>query len=102
MSSDTSKESLLVTNEELGLIVKALSDYYNRALTKAVKYHGESRPKKIDQALAFIQETLQYAMLMHNIRTGKLNPEVAASGGLSANEQEQTDSNSGEQELAGD
>lgn len=94
------KETVPLTTKELELVVEALNEFYMRTLTRAERLSGHARPKKVSQHLAFIQETLQYVMLVRNIRTGKLNPDVAISGGLDVGSSETPDS-SGTQELAG-
>lgn len=87
---NSKREPLPLTIEELKLVVDALQVYYDRHVVKAQpkelkereidSYKGKQ--VKVRQELAFIQQTLQFAMLCYNIRIGKLNPDVAESGGI--------------------
>jgi hypothetical protein len=89
--------ALPLTIEQSGMIVKAMEVYYAKVLRKAerlAKHYGDSkgRSAKDSHTLAEIQECLQYITLIHNIETNKLNVDVAASGGLTVEEEKADDS----------
>lgn len=99
------REPLPLTIPELEIVVLALESYYKRVLRKTerlAKNYGDEKGRSVkdSQALARIQECLQYVTIIRNIRTNKLNPDVALSGGLTIDE-EKTASGSGEPESNG-
>lgn len=67
------------------------------------KNYGDEKGRSVkdSQALAKIQECLQYVTIIRNIRTNKLNPDVAASAGLAIIHEEKDPSSSGESEHTG-
>lgn len=89
MESETKVErwELPLTPEQFQIVVLALEVYYektHRRILRRTKHYPdeEGRHKKDSQELANIQECLQFVTLIHNIRTGKLNPDVAEAAGI--------------------
>jgi hypothetical protein len=105
MESEKKERDILpLTFEELELVVKALEEYYQRVLRKTKRLTkncgvDKGRSIKDTQVLAKVQECLQYVTLVRNIHAGKLNPDVAESGGLTV--EKETTNNTGESELPG-
>jgi hypothetical protein len=97
---DSTKENLIEVNpEQLKIIVEALNYFYTWNVRKANRaYKHVPRPLKVSQELAAIQITLQFMMLVQNIRTNKLNEALAAGIGLT---KEETSDNTREEELDG-
>lgn len=98
------REALPVTIEELEIIVSSLEVNYQRLVRKAgriARHNDEEKGRSIKEThtLAKIQECLQYVTIVRNIRTNKLNPDVAASGGLTV--EKENPSSTGKQECPG-
>lgn len=96
--------ALPLTIEQSDIVVKSLNVYYEKILRKTerlAKKYGDEKGRSIkdSQALARIQECVQFVTLVHNIVTKKMNPDLLASGGL-ANEEETTNG-TGKQEHTG-
>jgi len=63
----------------------ALDSYYRKTLTtifRKEEHQGKTRSTKDAAKLAAIQETLQYITLTTNIRTNKLNEDLATSANI--------------------
>src|SRR5215468_11786959 len=99
-SNENERFPLPVTIDQLALIKDAVEDLYYKMVTKATpkplkdyeEDHYKGKSKKEVQRLAYVQETLQYIMLVYNIRMNTLNPDVAASKGLIIETDKATDS----------
>lgn len=101
MELENRRYALPLTIDQSKVIVEALQVYYNKIRLKTMrlaKHYGDDigLSTKEKEPLVRIQECLQYVTLIHNIETGKLNPDVAAAGGLTI--EEETTSDIGEPE----
>jgi hypothetical protein len=87
--TDKERNILPVTVAQLEIIVEALNSHYVWQIREVAEYEEEqqqSRSEETIKRLAKIQETLQYVSLILNIRTKKLNEDVARSAGLTLDE----------------
>jgi hypothetical protein len=83
---DSTRDILPVTVKETELIIEGLDILYRRTRSKLNRHHTKHNFKEdaeLSSKIAKVQETLQYVTLIYNIRTNKLNPAVAESGGIS-------------------
>ena len=75
------------TERELALIIEAMNEYYLRAITRAQR-GNRIRPRKVNESLGFIQQTLQRITVYTNMRKGKLYAEPPPEASDSTGNQE--------------
>jgi hypothetical protein len=96
------RDILPLTLDQLETVVDALNTHYARQIRRTNRLEEKTelpRTKETSKKLAHIQETLQYATLMLNIRTHRLNEDVARAGGIALDDDdddEETASSTGE------
>jgi outer membrane receptor for monomeric catechols len=91
LTNMTERDILPVTLAQHEIIVDALNTHYAKLVQRTVRHEektGSSRTRETIKKLAQIQETLQYITLLYNVKTLKLNEDVARSGGLTLDETE--------------
>ena len=99
------REVLPLTKDELEVVVEALAYLYKCAAARCRRYkikHSHMQNDVLERKRAFVQETYQYVTVIRNIRSGKLNPDVAAAAGLSMEPgNEEVSDSARDNELAG-